>query len=111
MATSGKRFVSGSQIAGSNTTYYTATNVRARIDKCTVTNTTAGAITFNLYLVPSGGAAGVTNQIIDTKSIAAHDVYTCPEVVGHWIEASGFISAGASAATSLTLVVSGTEYT
>lgn len=105
------RFVSGSQIAASNTTYYTATNVRARIDKCTVTNTTAGAVTFNLYLVPSAGSAGVTNQIIDTQSVAAHSVYTCPEVVGHTLASGGFISAGASAATSLTLVVSGLEVT
>lgn len=111
MATNGKRFVTGSQIAGSNTTYYTATNVRARIDKCTVTNTTAGAVTFNLYLVPSAGAAGVTNQIIDTQSVAAHSNYTCPEIVGHWIDSGGFISAGASAATSLTLVCSGIEFT
>lgn len=111
MSVTGSRLVSGSQIAGSNTTYYTATNVRARIDKCTATNTTAGAVTFNLYLVPSGGSAGVTNQIIDTQSVAAHSDYTCPEVVGHWIEKGGFLSAGASAATSITLVVSGIEVT
>lgn len=109
MAVMGKRLVSGSQIAASNTTYYTATNVRARIDKCTVTNTTAGAVTFNLYLVPSGGSAGVTNQIVDTKSVGVDETYVVSEAIGHWLDVGGFISAGASAATSLTLVVSGVE--
>lgn len=111
MAATGKRLVPGSQIAGSNTTYYTATNLRARIDKCTVCNNTAGAVTFDLFLVPSAGSAGVTNQIIQDKSVGAGETYTCPEAVGHWIESGGFISAGASAATSLTLMVSGIEAT
>lgn len=110
MATNGKRLVPGSQIAAANTTYYTATNIRARIDKCTVCNNSGGAVTFDLYLVPTGGTAGVTNQIIKTKSVADKETYTCPEAVGHWLESGGFISAGASAATSLTLVVSGIEF-
>jgi hypothetical protein len=111
MAVTGKPLIDGVQIAASNTTYYTATNVRARIDKATVCNTTAGAVTFSFFIVPFGGSSGVTNQVIDTKSVGVDETYTCPEVVGHWLEPGDFIVAVASAATSLTLMASGIEVT
>ena len=109
MSVVGKPFGTAAQIANSATTYYTATNLRARIDKCTVCNTTAGAINLTIYKVPSGGSASATNTLISARSIAAGETYTCPEVVGHWLEAGGFISALASAATSLSLEMSGIE--
>lgn len=111
MAAVGKALSFGSQIAASATTYYTATNVAARIDKCTVSNTGAAARTFSIYLVPSAGAAGVTNQIIVTRSINIGETYTCPEIVGHWLNAGQFLAAIASTASELTLRVSGIEVT
>lgn len=111
MAVTPKRLVSGSQIAATATTYYTATNVKARIDAMTLTNTTAGAITVDLHLVPSGGTAGVTNQILDGYSVAANASYVVKEAIGHWVEAGGTIQALASSATSVTIVASGVEYT
>lgn len=110
MAITPKRLVSGSQVAATATTYYTATNVKARIDAMTITNTTAGAITVTLHLVPSGGTADATNKILDVKSIAGNASYRVIEAIGHWIEASGTIQALASSATSVTLVASGVEY-
>lgn len=111
MAATGKALVEGVQISNSATTYYTSTNVQTRIDKCTVCNTTAGALTFSIYKVASAGSAGATNTLISTRSINAGETYTCPEVVGHWLNSGDFLAAIASAATSLTLQASGIQVT
>lgn len=110
MAAVGKALVNGSQIAGSNTTYYTA-GTQTRLDKCTVTNTTGGAVSFDLHLVPDGGSADATNQVIVDHNVNDGETYTCPEVVGQWLNKGQFLVAGASSATSLTLRVSGIEVT
>lgn len=102
--------VDGAQIANSATTYYTATNVRARIDACALTNTTAGAVTATLHIVPSGGTATASNCVLSAQSIPAGGTFTPPGVIGQWIERGGTLQALASAATSITLVVSGIEY-
>lgn len=99
------------QIEASQTTQYTATNVRAIIDKATVTNTNTAAQTFSVNIVTSGGAAGVSNLVIDTRTVQPDETYLCPELVGHVLAPGGFISTIASNATSLTLRVSGREIT
>lgn len=106
-----RKLVAAQQLTGSNATYYTATNVRTVIDKCTVTNTTAGAVTLTLDIVDAGGSAGATERIISAKSIAAGETYRCPEMVGHVLENGDTIQGLASAATSLTIRVSGREIT
>ncbi len=105
-----KVLVPAKQAENAQTTQYTATNCKAIIDKFTVTNTTGGAVTFAVNLVTSGGAAGASNLIL-SKTIAANSTYTCPELVGQDLDASGFISTIAGAATSLTVRVSGREIT
>jgi hypothetical protein len=95
----------------SQTTQYTATNCTAIIDKATVTNTTAGNLTFSANLVTSGGSPGASNLIIDDRAIAPGETYTCPELVGQVLANGGFISTIASASASLTLRVSGREIT
>jgi len=65
---------------------YTSTGVTTLLDKCTLCNTTGGAVAVTLYLVPSGGAATATHTIISGRSIAAGETYICPEVVGHILE-------------------------
>lgn len=111
MAVTPKRLVPGSQIAASATTYYTATNVKARIDAIALTNTTEGAITATVHLVPSGGTADATNCILSAYSIAAGATYVVPGAIGQWLEEGGTVQALASAATSITLVASGVEWT
>lgn len=111
MAVSPKRLVPGSQIANVATTYYTATGVKARIDSCALTNTTAGAITATVHLVPSGGSAAASNCILSAKSINAGDTYIVPGAIGQWLEDGGTIQALAGSAASITLVASGVEYT
>lgn len=106
-----KNIIPRKRAENSQTTQYTATGCKTIIDKFTVTNTTAGAVAFAVNLVASGGSASDANLIIDDKSIAAGECYTCPELIGQTLEPSGFISTLASAATSLTISASGREIT
>jgi P pilus assembly chaperone PapD len=99
------------QAEGTQTTQYTAVNCKAIIDKFTATNTTAGNVTISVNLVTVAGSAGVSNLIVDTRSIAPDETYTFPELVGQALEPSGFISTIASAATSLTIRANGREIT
>lgn len=110
MAITPRRMVSGSQLTTSAATYYTATNVKAQIQALTLTNTSAGAVTVTVYLVPDGGTAGDSNTVLDTKSINAGESYKVIEAIGQWLEAGGTIQALASSATAITLVASGIEY-
>ena len=95
----------------SQTTQYTATNVTTIIDKFTATNYSAGAVTLSVNLVTSGDTAGNQNLVVKTKSLAAGETYTFPEIVGQSLAPSGFISTIASAATSISIRASGREVT
>ena len=106
-----KVLIPAKQAEAVQTTQYTATNCKAIIDKFTATNTTAGNVTISVNLVTGGGGAGVTNLIVDTRSLAPDETYTFPELVGQALEPSGFISTIASAATSLTIRANGREIT
>lgn len=110
MSVTPKRLVEGSILSASAATYYTATNVKARIDAFALTNTTAGAVTATVNLVPSAGTAGASNCVLSAQSIAAGATLIVPGAIGQWLEAGDTIQASASAATSITLVASGVEY-
>lgn len=105
-----KVLVPAKQAENVQTTQYTASDCKTIIDKFTVTNTTAGVVTFACNLVISAGTANDADLIL-SRSIAANSTYTCPELVGHTLEDGGFISTIAGAATSLTIRVSGREIT
>ena len=109
MAVTLKVLVPPKQLENSQTSQYTATNVRAIIDKATITNTSGSNVTVSVNLVTVSGSAGASNLIIDTRTIVPDETYLCPELVGQVLEAGGFISTIAGAATSLTMRVSGRE--
>jgi hypothetical protein len=109
MAVTPKVLIPAKQAEAVQTAQYTATAVKAIIDKFTVTNTSAGNVTLSVNIVTSGGTAGADNLILDARAIAPDETYTCPELVGQVLEAGGFISTLASAATSLTIRCSGRE--
>lgn len=111
MAVTVKNIIPRKQAENVQTTQYTAGNCKTIIDKFTATNTTAGAVTFSVNLVIISGAPGAANLVISAKSIAAGECYTCPELVGQTLEAGGFISTIAGAATSITISASGREIT
>jgi len=96
-------------ILAAQTGQYTANAVKTVIDKFTVTNESAVAQSFNVHLVPSLGTATASNRIIYERDIGAGECYTCPELVGHVLEAGGFISTSASNDNVLTIRASGRE--
>ena len=110
MAVTNKKLVEGSQLTTSAATYYTApANTTTILKKVTVTNTTAGAVSLTMYLVPSGGSAGNANMITDAKAIAAGATYEVYEAENHVLMTGDFLQALASAGASLTLQASGIE--
>ena len=109
MAVTAKVLVPPKQLENAQTSQYTATSVRAIIDKATITNTSAANVTVSVNLVTSGGSASSSNLIISLRTIVPAETYLCPELVGQVLEAGGFISTIAGAATSLTMRVSGRE--
>lgn len=108
MTVTAKVLIPSKLAEAAQTTQYTATNVSTIIDKLTATNTTAGALTISINLVASGDSAGAVNTVVKTKSLAANEAYTFPEVVGHVLAAGGFISTLASA-TGISIRASGRE--
>lgn len=111
MTVSIKVLIPAKQAENAQTTQYTAVNCKAIIDKFTITNTNTTNVTISVNLVTNGSAVSTSNLIIDTRSIAPDETYTCPELVGQALESGGFISTIASAATSLTIRASGREIT
>jgi hypothetical protein len=106
-----KVLIPAKQAENAQTTQYTAVNCKAIIDKFTATNTTAGNVTISVNLVTAAGSAATSNLIVDTRSLAADETYTFPELVGQALDSGGFISTVASAATSLTIRANGREIT
>jgi hypothetical protein len=68
-------------------------------------------VTISVNLVTGGGSVGAGNLIVDTRSIAPDECYTCPELVGQALESGGVISTIASSAGALTIRFSGREIT
>ena len=93
------------------TTQYTAVNCTTIIDKFTGTNTSGANVTISVNIVPNGGTAGGTNLVVDTRTIAPNETYTFPELVGHVLPPSGFISTIAGTASAIVIRVSGREIT
>lgn len=111
MAVTPKKLVAAQQLTASAATYYTATNVTARIDNFTLTNTDSSARTVDVHIIAPAGSATAANKIIDAKSISAHETYTCPEMIGKYIPSGYFMQALASTATVVTIDVNGIEIT
>lgn len=112
MTVTAKPLIAAKQAENAATTQYTTpTGTRTIIDKFTATNTSASTATLSVNIVTSGGAAGDSNTIIKTKSLAANETYTFPEIVGQVLAAGDFISTIASAASAITIRASGRELT
>lgn len=94
------------------TTQYTApAGTRTIVDKFTATNVTGASATLAIALVPSGGSAGSSNTVTQTKTIAAGATETFPEQVGQILAAGDAISTLAGTASAIVIRVSGREIT
>ena len=94
---------------GTQTTQYTANGVTVIIDKFTATNYDTAARTISVNLVTAGDTAGNQNLTVKTKTLQPAESYTFPELVGHVLQPSGFISTLASTGTAINIRCSGRE--
>lgn len=101
-----------SQVAASIASIYTAgSTTKAVVKRASFCNTTSGAITLLLHLVPPGGSVSDGNMVINHVSISAGETYIAGEVEGQVVDSLGSIQAEASSAGSITAVISGVEIT
>jgi hypothetical protein len=87
--------------------YTTPSNSRVIVRHAVLTNTTAGAITATAYIVESGGSVTDARKILDAYNIPAHTAYTSPEFAGVTMNTGDTIQCFASAATSISVNISG----
>lgn len=87
------------------------TGVKTVIDKFTVTNVTGSNVNLDVYLVPSGGTAGSSNQVVVTKTILPNQCYNIFEVTGHCLASGASIYTNSSSASALVAYITGREIT
>jgi len=92
------------------TTQYISNNCTTLIDKFTALNISGATQTLTVSLVPNGQTAGASNKQI-TVSVLAGKSYQFPELVGHTLNPSDFISTLPSAASAFNIRASGRQVT
>ena len=111
MTVTAKPLVTAQYAPNAQTTMYTAgTGTRVILDKCTAYNSDAASQTLAINIVPNAGAAGAANLVV-FKTLTTGETYTFPEIVGHVLEAGGFVSIVASVASKIVFRMSGREVT
>lgn len=111
MAVTPKNIIPSKTLESTQTTQYSTTGVTTLIDKFTATNYSGSAVTVSVNLVTFGDVPENKNLIANNVSIAAGATYNFPEIVGHVLQPSSYISTIASTASSVTLRASGREVT
>ena len=92
------------------TQYIVPSNITAVIiDKFTATNISASTTTISVNLVTKTYTPDNSNLIVKSKSLAASETYTFPELVGQILPTTAYISTIASAASAINMRVSGRE--
>lgn len=95
-----------------NTTLYTCpANTTVRILAANVVNDTTTAKYISAHRVPSGGAAGDANLIVNQKVVGSRASIQLWELIGQVLEAGDLLSAIAEAADQLTVHISGVAVT
>ena len=107
MAVSISNIIPAKTAENSQTTQYTSTGVQTIIDKFTATNYSASAATISVNLVTPTDTTGNQNLIVKTKTLQPAETYTFPELVGHILPVSGFISTIAGTASAINIRASG----
>jgi hypothetical protein len=86
--------------------YTTPASTRATIQDIMIANTTAGALTYNVFLVPATGTAGTANAIFYGVTLAANTSY-------HWTGTQVLFPGDRiqvqASATGLTISISGQQ--
>lgn len=109
MTISARALVGSSTLTAAAVAYYTTPlATTAVIKSATACNTTGGAVSLTVHLVPNAGAAGVSNTVISARSLAAGASDNCAELINKVLPAGASIQA---LGLALTLVVGGVEIT
>lgn len=95
------------QPADTDTTVVAASNDTRTIDAAWVCNPTAGAVTLSVHLVQSGDSVADDVILYHEISVSAGDTVALPALVNQCIPRGATLSMVASAATSLTVTISG----
>ena len=89
---------------------HTARSKSVKISAFTVSNPGAGSPTCTIYIVPNGGTADVTNEIVPSFAAAANSSASVAVLVDHIVPKGSTIQASVSIADTITFRVSGFEY-
>lgn len=103
MTTTLKAIIESKFAENALTTQYTANLAQVQIDKFTATNVSASNANITVHLVPSGGTAGASNIITQTRVLAPGEDFGFPAIVGHILESGDFIATLASAASAIVI--------
>jgi hypothetical protein len=107
MATTWRELVKGAALTGSPTSVYTAPALTfSTITAASANNSTASAITVNIYLVPAGQTVANAYRIA-SKAVAANSTGQFPEIVNHKLEPGAQIFGDGAGAN---ITISGAEY-
>lgn len=80
------------------------------IDKFTAVNVSADPEQISVYLTDDGSPSD-SSLIIDERTIAPGETYTCPELINHALQAGAGIATLASMANAIVIRASGTVIT
>jgi len=105
-----KRISGPAYLAASATNIYTppASTIYTVIKHIRLVNKTAGAVTATLYVGATGGSSGGT-EVLEAKSVAAHDYLDLFFSPGLRMDSTDFLSGLASAGTSIAITVMGEQ--
>lgn len=107
-----KKMAQGAIAATPGTLAYTVPSGRkfvyeAKVTCIDIANTTGGALSISLYLVPVGGTPSASNMLLPAVSIAAN---TALQWKGEQVLNAGDFIQAIGSATGLTMNISGEEY-
>lgn len=101
------QLVAPAQLASADASIYNVpTLTTAKIGRAVFTNTTASAVTITAGIT-TGGALGAATTLISTRTVAPGEAYVSPELAGQVLPSGSALRAYASAASSITVAVSG----
>lgn len=106
MAVSVAQIVAPQQLPNAVTLLYTSSGA-TRIDKFTVCNTTAGAATISIFLVPQSGVPGDGNTVSNHHSVAAGETWNSPDPVGLILNNGEALYAASDTEMALTVAAAG----
>lgn len=102
-----KKLAQGAVGTGAGTLAYTVpTSYRTTVECIDVCNTTSGALSFSLHLVPTGGSVLASNMLFPAVSIPA---YSMVDWRGAQVLNAGDFIQAIGSGSGLTMNISGTE--